>query len=149
MKQEQIIYFAYGANLDITAMSLRCPGCRPLCTAILPDHKLVFRSVADVELAEGQSVHGALYQINQTHLNNLDRFEGYPNLYTRKTVTVTLEDDSTLDAVIYQMTDRNSYSPPSKFYLDIILSGIRIWGILESYSNKVLTAATDNNIGGN
>ena len=141
MKQETIIYFAYGANLNLHGMGLRCPGCRPLGTGILPDHRLVFRGVADIETAAGEQVHGALYEITPDHLYSLDRFESYPRLYTRKQVEVVTENGETITATVYQMTKRNGYSPPSNGYLNIILSGCCQWGIPEAYIRNVIKEA--------
>ena len=141
MKQETIIYFAYGANLNLSGMQLRCPGCQPLGTGILPDHRLVFRGVADIEPIPDEQVHGALYEITPEHLNSLDRFESYPRLYNRKQVEVVTENGEIVTAIVYQMTKRNGYSPPSAGYLGIILSGCRQWGIPEAYIRNVIKSA--------
>ena len=141
MKQETIIYFAYGANLDLQGMQLRCPGCQPLGRGILPDHRLVFRGAADIEPIAGEQVYGALYEITPEHLNSLDRFESYPRLYNRKQVEITNENGETVTATVYQMTRRNSYSPPNAGYLGIILSGCRQWGIPEAYIRNIIKTA--------
>ena len=141
MKQETIIYFAYGANLNLRGMQTRCPGRKPLGTGVLPDHRLVFRGAADIEPIAGEQVHGALYEITPEHLNSLDRFESYPRLYNRKQVEITNENGETVTATVYQMTRRNSYSPPNAGYLGIILSGCRQWGIPEAYIRNIIKTA--------
>lgn len=148
MKKETIIYFAYGANLDLQGMQLRCPGCQPLGTAVLPDHRLVFRGVADIETAKGSEVHGALYEITDDHLRMLDRFEGYPRLYIRRQVQVVTDKDATTQATVYQMSRRDGYSPPFQDYLEVILSGCRQWGIPEEYIRTIIGAAAASHFGG-
>ena len=147
MKSENIIYFAYGANLDRNGMDIRCPGNKPLCRAVLKNYRLMFKSVADIEEAVNHSVHGALYEITKEHLRSLDRFEGYPRLYIRKTVPVITEDGREIKAVIYQMNNRNSYSTPYRGYLNIILSGCRQWQLPQRYIQYIVTRATKPDFG--
>lgn len=148
MKNETIIYFAYGANLDIRGMLLRCPGCKPLTRAVLSDHRLVFRGAADIEHRTGESVHGALYQITPVHLDSLDRFESYPRFYDRKNVQVVTADGNAVEATVYQMIRRKGYSPPFNGYLDIIISGCRDWGIPEEYIRTIIGTAAASHFGG-
>lgn len=35
-------YLAYGSNLNISDMKIRCPKARPVGNAILNDHRLLF-----------------------------------------------------------------------------------------------------------
>ena len=49
-------YFAYGINLNHSSMHSLCPFAVPIGKYELPDHRLVFRGVADVEYCEGHSV---------------------------------------------------------------------------------------------
>jgi len=148
MKPDSITYFAYGANLDRHGMQLRCPGCRPLSRAVLPDHRLVFRGAADIEACTGESVHGALYRVTPDGLAALDRFESYPRFYTRKTVSVLPESREPVAAVVYQMAKRKGQGPPWDGYLDIIIGGCRDWGIPEAYIRTVIKAAAASYFGG-
>ena len=147
MKSEKIIYFAYGANLDRNGMDNRCPGNKPLCRAVLKNYRLMFKSVADIEEAVNHNVHGALYEITKEHLRSLDRFEGYPRLYIRKTVPVITEDGREIKAIIYQMNDRNSYSSPYRGYLNTILSGCQQWQLPEEYIQYIVTRAQEPDFG--
>ena len=142
MNNDQMIYFAYGANLSKTDMARRCPGCIPLQRALLPDHRLVFRGVADIVPAEGETVQGAFYRITPEHLDALDDFEGMPYLYIRKEMTVLLEDGNEAKAILYQMTNRKTFSRPGLSYLVMIIEGCRSWGIAEEYIDKIRKAAS-------
>ena len=147
MKTEKLIYFAYGANLDRKGMDSRCPGNKPICRAVLKNYRLMFKSVADIEEAENLQVQGALYEITPEHLRSLDRFEGYPRLYTRKTVTVVGEDGSQIKAIVYQMTSRHQYSSPYQGYLNIILSGCLQWQFTERQIQQIIKQANNSDFG--
>ena len=147
MKSEKLIYFAYGANLDKNGMNTRCLGNKPLCRAVLKDYRLVFKNVADIEEADNQDVQGALYEITPEHLKSLDRFEGYPRLYTRKTVTVIREDCKAIKAIVYQMTDRNQYSSPYPGYLELILSGCLQWQFPKQQIQQIIKRANNKDFG--
>jgi gamma-glutamylcyclotransferase (GGCT)/AIG2-like uncharacterized protein YtfP len=147
MKKETIIYFAYGANLNREGMENRCPGNKPLCRAVLKNYRLIFKSVADIEEATNHNVHGALYEITKEHLRSLDRFEGYPRLYIRKTVPVITEDGREIKAIIYQMNDRNQYASPYRGYLNTILLGCLQWQLPEEYIQYIVTRATEPDFG--
>jgi gamma-glutamylcyclotransferase (GGCT)/AIG2-like uncharacterized protein YtfP len=147
MKNEPMIYFAYGANLNLDGMNNRCPGNMPLCKAVLKNYRFMFKSVADIEEAVNHSVHGALYEITKEHLRSLDRFEGYPRLYIRKTVPVITKDGREIQAVVYQMTDRNHYSSPCLGYLNIILSGCRQWQLPDEYIQYTISRAKNPQFG--
>ena len=147
MKKDSILYFAYGANLNLDGMNTRCPGNKPLCRAMLKDYRFMFKSVADIEEALNHSVHGALYEITKEHLQSLDRFEGYPRLYIRKTVPVITEDDREVQAIVYQMTDRVQYSRPSQGYLLTILTGCQQWRLPVKYIQYIITRAKEPDFG--
>jgi len=148
MKQEQILYFAYGANLDRRAMRLRCPGCQPLTRALLPNHRLVFRGAANIEFCPGEAVQGGLYRITPAGLAALDRFESFPRLYDRRNVQVASPEGTAYEATVYQMVRRNGYAPPFEGYLSTIISGCRDWGIPEEYIRKIIKAASAAHFGG-
>ena len=147
MPSELITYFAYGANLELAGMRMRCPGCQPLSRAALPDHRLVFRGVGDVEPETGAIVQGALYRITPEHLKSLDHMEGYPCMYIRKILTVIPASGEPVKAILYQMRDRRGYASPFKNYLNIILTGCRDWSIDEEYIRSLIRAAAASNFG--
>lgn len=147
MKSGKLIYFAYGANLNLDGMDYRCPGHRPLCRAVLKDHRLVFRGVADIEPVAGHQVHGALYELTPDHLRALDRFEGYPRLYTRKALPVITDNGKQVNAVVYLMNGRRGYAPPARSYLMTILTGCRRWGLPVAYVRSVLAGVVNPHLG--
>lgn len=87
-----MLYFAYGSNMNPQRAAKRMPDARAVGIGILHGWQLVERLYADIEPAEGQSVIGVLYQVGGNDLARLDRCEGYPHIYCRKTVTVDCGD---------------------------------------------------------
>ena len=90
-KMGQVLYFAYGSNLDDDQMQARCASARVVARAVLPNHALTFGgfshrwggAVASVVRARGARVEGLLYEIDDGDLRALDRFEGHPFSYER------------------------------------------------------------------
>jgi gamma-glutamylcyclotransferase (GGCT)/AIG2-like uncharacterized protein YtfP len=103
-------------------MDHRCPGARYGGCATLPDYELIFRGVADLRPAPGRAVQGAIWDLDETHLLALDRFEGYPTLYGRELVTVQHE-GRRVSAVVYLMQPGRRVAPPTASYLDTLAAG--------------------------
>lgn len=122
---DRMLYFAYGSNLHRDQMEARCPDAVRKGRAVLADHRLVFRGVADVEPAAGEQVVGGLWQISRRDLAALDRYEGYPTLYDRREVRVTTARLGDVTAIVYVMRDDDAQMLPSRYYLDTITEGYR------------------------
>ncbi len=138
---KRLSYFAYGSNLDETQMHIRCRGARVVDTAVLKDWRLVFRGVADVEPHIGVQVTGVLWSITRDDLRALDRYEGHPYLYTRRTEVVETTEGRRVGAIVYTMVDDSSQSLPSPRYLDGILEGVRNHGVPRAEINEALYRA--------
>jgi len=147
LKSEKILYFAYGANLDLRGMELRCPGYKPISRAVLKNYRLVFRGVADITPDLHYKVDGALYELTHEHLRVLDRFEGYPHLYTRKLLPVIIEQGEEVKAIVYIMVDRKTFVAPYRSYLNVILSGCQQWQLPKEHLNYIIVKANDPTFG--
>ena len=125
-------YFAYGSNLNKKQMMERCPDSKPVFTATLPNYKLVFAGwsrqwrggVASIKSFRGDRVRGAIYEVSEQCLRQLDRFESG---YNRFKVTVLGEDSEPIEAITYIKAGQLEETPPSKEYLAIIQQGLRDW----------------------
>lgn len=114
-------YFAFGANMNDRGMEYRCPDALKVAPLVLPDYRLVFRGVADVEPLKGAGVQGVLWDITEDCEANLDRFEGFPNLYRKEYFLVEIDGEAH-EAMFYTM-NRSGYGPPSYSYFDTIQEG--------------------------
>jgi len=139
-----MLYFAYGSNLDPDQMRERCPESRIVGLALLRDHRLTFPLHSEpwgggadgLEHAHGGLVWGVLYELSETDLGSLDRYEGWKgpgdhhNLYDRDMVTVELTraDDGSVPrrvrATTYFARTLNP-TPPSRRYMDTLIRGAR------------------------
>jgi gamma-glutamylcyclotransferase (GGCT)/AIG2-like uncharacterized protein YtfP len=79
------LYFAYGANLDATAMTGRCPRSRVIGPARLPRHRWIISTdgYANVVRDPRGEVHGLLWDLALADVPPLDRFEDVPRLYAK------------------------------------------------------------------
>jgi gamma-glutamylcyclotransferase (GGCT)/AIG2-like uncharacterized protein YtfP len=121
-------YFAYGSNMAESVMAAHCPGHRYLGPADLQEHRLAFTrrsvrtrtGVADIVRADGQSVWGALYELDESDLLAIDRKEGNGSNYERMQVRVRPDGrEPYSDALTYAVIDPlDTEVRPSPEYLD-------------------------------
>jgi len=142
-----INYFSYGSNLSAHRMlNERNVNFISRKLAILENYKLVFNKVskkncylgfANIVESEGDFVEGALYEINDSDISIIGRFEGEPNHYYRENIEVIC-DNQKVQAVVYianPMMIRENIKP-DKNYLNYLLEGKDI--LSEKYYNNLL-----------
>ena len=123
MKKGNKIYLAYGSNLSIEQMAFRCPYAVPLGVTEVLDYGLFFRgvkgcAVATIEPNTVSTVPVLLWEITPRCEEALDRYEGFPFLYRKEVLTVSV-DGKEIDAMVYIM-NKGELSSPSERYLKII-----------------------------
>ena len=131
-------YFAYGSNINRDQMLDRCLDSKPMFLAILPNYKMVFvRSFrqwqggrASIKRFIGERVLGAIYEISEQNLKQLDVYEGYPDACDRVKIEVIGEYGKPVEAITYIKTVQSEEAPPSQEYLAIMQQGYKDWGIL-------------------
>lgn len=144
MGRKPTLYIAYGSNLNLPQMALRCPTAEVVGKSELKDYELLFRggrrgAVATVEPKEGSSVPVLLWKIRKQDEASLDRYEGYPNFYDKQMMDVEL-DGRTVSAMVFIMTPGHEFGIPSDYYADVIWQGYESAGfdtqVLEDAINK-------------
>ncbi len=123
-----MFYFAYGANLNIDNMKYRCPNAKPVVKFSMPNYKLVFKGVADIENSVNDSVEGVLWDITNKCEQALDVFEGFPFLYRKEYFTIKMsgklaDDFGTNTDVMFYAMNRSNYGEPNISYFNCILDG--------------------------
>ena len=118
-----MLYFAYGANLNLRGFKRRCLKAMPVGAAKLAGYRLEFRTYATIVPDAGAEVLGALYDLTPQCLRSLDEYEG-PE-YDKITVTVAT-DDGPKDATAYIMK-AGERAPPSVSYFTDIARGYGDW----------------------
>lgn len=105
--------FAYGSNMDKYQIEERCSDVKQVGIGFIPNYRIDFTrksitrncGVADIVESQGDVVWGIIYDITGEDFISLDKFEGYPKYYTKKTINC------------YQFIEPN----PSGFTLDVPL----------------------------
>ena len=136
-------YIAYGSNLNIQQMRMRCPGARIIGTSVIKDYQLLFKgsktgSYLTIEPMEGAEVPVVIWEVTETDEKALDRYEGYPNFYYKKEMTLDIKGIRTgkvrrRDAFIYIMHEERELGIPSWYYVNTCLDGYRAFGFDEKY----------------
>lgn len=123
------LMLAYGMNTNIDQMASRCPGSVSIGRVDIPDYRLVFRGVADIEYSEGDVLQTVMWDITPACEDALDILEGYPTFYTKKYLQVEIGNKK-YDAMIYQMVgDRLDYSTPNSYYQQMLEEGYQDHGL--------------------
>ena len=118
-----MLYFAYGANLNLRNLKRSAPQAKPLRIATLQGYRLVFRGYADIAPDKNGAVVGALYEITPACVRTLDQYEGED--YRKIEVTVQA-DDGSHTAMAYVMKG-GDIAPPQLAYYNIIARGYADW----------------------
>ena len=136
-------YIAYGSNLNIPQMRMRCPGARIIGTSVIKDYQLLFKgsktgSYLTIEPMEGAEVPVVIWEVTESDEKALDRYEGYPNFYYKKEMTLDIKGIRTgkvrrRDAFIYIMHEERELGIPSWYYVNTCLDGYRAFGFDEKY----------------
>ena len=136
-------YIAYGSNLNIPQMRMRCPGARIIGTSVIEDYQLLFKgsktgSYLTIEPMEGAEVPVLKWEVTETDEKALDRYEGYPNFYYKKEMTLDIKGIITgkvrrRDAFVYIMHEERELGIPSWYYVNTCLDGYRAFGFDEKY----------------
>lgn len=126
-------YIAYGSNLSVAQMAVRCPGAKIAGIASLQDWKLVFKFHATIEPCEGRVVPVLIWEITELDEKSLDIYEGYPNYYTKQEMNLTMRDRNwknprEITAMVYIMTGDRKIAVPAKSYYDVLAEGYERFG---------------------
>jgi gamma-glutamylcyclotransferase (GGCT)/AIG2-like uncharacterized protein YtfP len=135
-------YLAYGSNLNVRQMQMRCPDAKPMGNTALADYQLLFAgtsgsAVATIVPKAGSSVPAALWLISAEDEKSLDRYEGFPHFYRKEKVKVHFGKRK-LSVMVYVMNEGYSLGSPSTYYFRTILDGYRDFELDPSALNKAL-----------
>jgi len=90
---EKRYYIAYGSNLNVPQMRMRCPHASILGTATLKGWEFLFKgsktgSYLTIEQSENGSVPVVIWDVTEKDEKALDRYEGFPTFYYKKEIKV-------------------------------------------------------------
>lgn len=136
------LYIAYGSNLNLEQMRYRCPTAEIVGKTVLQNWRLRFRgsrysAVATIERGKGFRVPVLVWRLQPKDELALDHYEGFPFLYHKETLRITVNGRRTY-AMVYMMNEaRHPYGAPSMDYLATIREGYESAG----FDMDILTSA--------
>ena len=126
-------YIAYGSNLNVRQMKIRCPKATILGTAKLKGWELLFKgsktgSYLTIEENENGSVPVVIWEVTPSDEKALDRYEGYPAFYYKKDIKLQYKGirtgkRRTINAFAYIMHEDRPIGVPSIYYMKTCLEG--------------------------
>ena len=135
---EKRYYLAYGSNLNVRQMMIRCPSARMIGTATIEDYRLMFKgsktgSYLTIEPEEGCSVPVGVWEVSEADELALDRYEGFPTFYYKKELELPITDIRTgkvrrRKAFVYIMHEDRLLGVPSNMYMRICMEGYMDFG---------------------
>ena len=135
---EKRYYLAYGSNLNVRQMRMRCPTARMIGTATLENYRLMFKgsktgSYLNIEPEEGCSVPVGVWEVSARDELALDRYEGYPTFYYKKELELPITGIVTgkvrqRNAFVYIMHEDRQLGVPSNLYMRICMEGYSDFG---------------------
>ena len=147
---EKRYYIAYGSNLNIRQMRMRCPSARLIGTSTLEEYELLFKgsktgAYLTVEKKDGKSVPVGVWEVSPKDEKALDRYEGYPNFYYKKELTLPITGIKTgkvrnRRVFVYIMHEERRIGVPSVFYMQTCMEGYDNFGfdrslLVDAYLN--------------
>lgn len=126
--------FAYGSNMDVAAMAVRCPASKPLGLARLARHRffIMDNGYASVIRDPARDVHGLLWDIALSDMRALDAYESVATgLYAKIAQTVILGTGATRRALVY-VGGSTSPGRPRPGYMEGVLEAARQAGLPEA-----------------
>jgi len=126
------LFAAYGVGLNRAEMAKRFPTAKLLGVSTLRNHRLAFRgihavAVANVEPAKGYSVPVLVWEITPADEAALDLHEGFPHLFEKREFRIRL-DRKLVTCIAYVMRCDHPRGKPSAFYYSAVLEGYKAAG---------------------
>ena len=140
---EKRYYIAYGSNLNVRQMLMRCPDARMIGTATIPNYRLMFKgsktgSYLTIEPENGMEVPVGVWAVSAADELSLDRYEGYPNFYYKKELELPITGIRSgkvrnRKVFVYIMHEDRPLGTPTNFYMRTCMEGYYNFGFDYEY----------------
>lgn len=130
------LYFAYGSNMDLSALRTRCPKARPRGPACLPRHRFVIMANgwASVVRDPRASMHGLLFDLALSDVPALDRYEDVARgLYVKAYLALRRAEGAACRALVYLGTEPRLGGTPPAGYMEAIVAAAEANGLPPAY----------------
>ena len=131
-------YIAYGSNLNVQQMQMRCPHAKVVGTATLEGWELLFKgsktgSYLTIEECEDGTVPVAVWEVAESDEAALDRYEGFPVFYYKKELHLRCKSirsgrTKAVTAFVYIMDETKALGRPTDYYLRVCWEGYEQFG---------------------
>lgn len=139
-------YFAYGSNMDLDQMARRCPGATPAGTAVLEGWRYAYCAGVATIVPDGGQTHGLLWDLEPTHIDTLDVYEGVAEgRYRQEFVEVRVTDSGETITVLAYVKRFVGPSAPREGYAELVEACTVRLGFPDDYCRAVaaLRSAAD------
>jgi len=137
------LYIAYGSNLNFAQMGWRCPTARFIGSGIVDGYRLAFKgdvaAVATIEEADGCQTPVGVWEIKPADEQSLDVYEGYPRLYQKRDIEVSMASGGELTGMVYTIGPSLGYGIPARSYYNAIAAGYENCGLDAGYLHEAFT----------
>jgi hypothetical protein len=124
-------------------MKYRCPTAKLVGTGVIENCELQFKgfptgAFATIGQKPGASVPVGVFDIQPMDERSLDRYEGYPSHYFKKTVPVQMTNGDKVNAMVYIMNPKMQYGMPSANYYCVVHQGYKDCGLDTQVLNEAV-----------
>ncbi len=146
------LYVAYGSNLNMEQMRIRCPDAQFVGVGTLKGYELQFKgslhgAYATIEPKKGSSVPVCVWKIQQSDEEQLDICEGYHkddySYYDKERISVKMNNGKTVSGMVYVMDKQKDFGIPSKHYYDTVRQGYLECGLDTTVLDKAVDKSID------
>ena len=122
------LYFAYGSNMDASAMARRCPRSKALGPARLMRHRLAVMREGwlTIERDPRSAVHGVLWDLALADVAPLDRYEGLARGLYAKLMQPVVAERGPRRAIVYIGVNAGPGAARPAYIADVIAAA-RSW----------------------
>ena len=118
--QKKLLYIAYGSNINLWQMALRCPHSKPLDTTMLKG-----------------------WELDPRDIPRLDHYEGFPNSYFKENIEFEVNGEKCVGMAYLMVPDTRRINPPASYYMQTIWEGYLENGMDTSYLLEAQSRALD------
>ena len=150
---EKRYYIAYGSNLNIRQMRMRCPSARIIGTSVIPDYELLFKgsmtgAYLTIEKKAGGKVPVAAWEVTAEDELSLDRYEGYPRFYYKAEMALPIKGIRSgkvrnRNCFVYIMHEDRKIGIPASSYVAAVLDGYIAFHFDEHYLSEAVKNAEE------
>lgn len=135
-------YVAYGSNLNIEQMMMRCPEARIAGTGMIDGFELLYKgsktgAYLTIEMKEGSQVPVGIWSVTEADEEALDRYEGFPTFYYKAEMKLKIRTvagkQMTRTCFVYIMHEDRPLGIPARRYVDTCLTGYEEFGFDSRY----------------